>query len=337
MVEAHAAAMTRWSLIEGDVRTVDLGSGFDGVLCDPPYELGYMGRAWDRSGVSFDPQTWARILDACKPGAHMLAFGGTRTMHRITCAIEDGGWQIRDALMWLYGSGFPKSFNVSKAMAGEDGRLDGGCVAVAERAAWDGYGTALKPAYEPIALARAPLVGGVVENVLKFGCGALAIDACRVGGRWPANVLLDEDADALLDAASSARGVSGGASRFFYTAKASREDRTHGLRHMPAVPPTEMVGRAKGPFSPRPACRMQNPHPTVKPTDLLEYLAKLILPPRRDTPRRLLVPFAGSGSEMIAALRAGWDEVVGIEIEYAAIARERLAHADKSHQTEMFG
>jgi len=383
-----------WTVIAGDMRDADFGGGFDAVLCDPPYELGFMGKRWDASGVAFDPRVWARVLGACKPGAPLLAFGGTRTYHRMTCAIEDAGFEIRDCLAWLYGSGFPKSLDVSKAIDRAAGAVrevvgrgvsgstaiwsDGGmgdftltAPATDAARAWAGYGTALKPAFEPCVLARAPMEGTVAANVTAHGCGALAIDAGRIGvgsdktpaptrrgesaptftstetlggddtvGRWPANVLLDEQAAAMLDAqtgtlASGTRasgdygmmgfggngvqtmpaitGDSGGASRFFYTSKASRDDRDHGL------------------------LRERNGHPTVKPTDLTEYLARLILPPRRATPRRLLVPFAGSGSEMIGALRAGWDEVVGVELVYFDLARERLTSADTAHQRHLFG
>jgi len=391
----------RWTLIAGDVREVDLGEGFDAVLCDPPYELGFMGRAWDRSGVAFTPDTWARVLAACKPGAHLMAFGAPRNYHRLACAIEDAGWEIRDSLMWLFGSGFPKSLDVSKAidkaagaerqvvgrrtdraatpkqdirggnyMAGVNGAID--CSAITAPATdaarqWSGYGTALKPAYEPIVLARAPLDGTVAHNATAHGCGALAIDAGRVGGRWPANVLLDEEAAAMLDAQSGTltsgsrasgefgmmgfggngvqpmlaiAGDSGGASRFFYTAKASREDRDHGLKAAPLQMRRSSMNHGNGQSDTRidggKTAIGRNPHPTVKPTDLIEYLARLILPPARSTPRRLLVPFAGSGSEMIGALRAGWDEVVGVELVYADLARERLTHADKAHQTALF-
>jgi len=290
----------------------------------------------------------------------------------MTCAIEDAGFEIRDCLAWLYGSGFPKSLDVSKALDRAAGaerevigidpeskrrnknspKFDGvvmqhyakmGDVPITAPATdaarqWAGYGTALKPAFEPCVLARAPLDGTVAANVTAHGCGALAIDAGRIGvgsdktpaptrrgesaptftstetlggddtvGRWPANVLLDAQAAAMLDASASETP-----SRFFYTSKASRDDRDHGL------------------------LRERNGHPTVKPTDLTEYLARLILPPRRATPRRLLVPFAGSGSEMIGALRAGWDEVVGVELVYFDLARERLTGANTSHQENLF-
>src|SRR5690606_18762615 len=124
-----------------------------------------MGKAWDRSAVELQPETWAALLRVAKPGAHLVAFGGTRTFHRIWCAIEDGGWEIRDTLMWLYGQGFPKSAN-------QDGD-------------WEGWGTALKPGYEPIVLARKPLAGTVGDNLERYGVGALNIDGCRIEGENP--------------------------------------------------------------------------------------------------------------------------------------------------------
>lgn len=364
---------------------------YDAVLCDPPYGLSFMGKAWDHGvpGV----EVWREVWRVLKPGAPLIAFGGTRTFHRLAVAIEDAGFEIRDCLSWLYGSGFPKSLDVSKAIDAANGDerpvsgtkavtrvmrgsgdLVGGNVragtilttsaASAASAAWEGYGTALKPAWEPAILARKPLDGTVAENVTRWGVGGLAIDAGRIGrapddasgwsttgskasenramsganyarepvpdnaaGRWPANVLLDEEAAAALDEQSGeskssdhirknsgtdsvaregkhrahdgySPAESGGASRFFYVAKASRRERGQG-----------------------------NAHPTVKPIALARYLATLLLPPAREgAPRRLLVPFSGSGSEMIGALRAGWDHVDGIEREpeYAEIARARL-------------
>ena len=137
---------------------------FDVIVCDPPYEIGFMGKKWDRSGVAFDSATWAAAFRVLKPGGYLLAFGGTRTYHRIACAIEDAGFDIRDSLTWMYGQGFPKSLNVGKAVEGREG-----------------WGTALKPASEPIVVARKPLIGTVAANVLKYGTGALNIDGCRVG------------------------------------------------------------------------------------------------------------------------------------------------------------
>ncbi|AEK08614.1 DNA methylase [Mycobacterium phage DLane] len=244
----------------------------DAVVCDPPYELAFMGKKWDGSGIAFDVEMWEQCLRVLKPGGHLLAFGGSRTWHRLTVAIEDAGFEIRDSIAWLYGSGFPKSLDVSKAIdkaAGAkrealgtavygDGHVQrssesigyGGCdpsadtrivTAPATDAAkqWQGWGTALKPSFEPVVVARKPLVGTVAANVLEHGTGALNIDACRVEaegrpllvldaketdnsayagrmngslaggskaagttdqGRWPTNVVFDEAAAAELDA-----------------------------------------------------------------------------------------------------------------------------------------
>ena len=179
----------------------------DSVVCDPPYELGFMGKGWDASGVAYDVGLWGEVLRVLKPGGHLLAFGGSRTYHRLACAVEDAGFEIRDQIMWVYGSGFPKSLDVSKAIdkqAGAErkvvgsyethdirnaglmdrkGALTVNVTAPASDAAkqWSGWGTALKPAHEPIVVARKPLDGTVAANVLKWGVGGLNIDGCRVG------------------------------------------------------------------------------------------------------------------------------------------------------------
>lgn len=355
----------------------------DAIVTDPPYGLAFMGKEWDHGipGVLF----WSEALRVAKPGAHLAAFGGTRTYHRLACAIEDAGFEIRDCLCWLYGSGFPKSLDVSKAIdkaagaerpvVGVESRSDkrGGnfhgaseqrppiewkrtSAASAASAAWSGWGTALKPAWEPIILARKPLVGTVAANVLEHGTGALNVDGCRIeartieggtlaqnthlrsrvnksggnvfsmgsepyrsntAGRWPANVALDEEAAAMLDAQSGDRqsgdygrlgyrgfgvgpmpaiqGDNGGASRFFYTAKASS-----GERHY--------AGR--------------NAHPTVKPVDLMRWLCRLVTPPGG----LILDPFCGSGSTGVAALAEGFT-FIGCELnaDYVAMARRRIA------------
>jgi site-specific DNA-methyltransferase (adenine-specific) len=338
-----------------------------------------------------------------KPGGHLLAFGGTRTYHRLVCALEDAGFEIRDTVAWLYGQGFPKSLNVSKAIdkaagvtrgkvarvrvdgrsgsslnhtvegysgIGLDAGLTSGPPATPDAAVWEGWGTALKPAFEPIVVARKPLSERTVAaNVLRWGTGALNIDACRIegippsvpqpdfsqvagrstrldasarngemsqsSGRWPANVALDEEAAALLDEQTGkltsgdgntrrkvhetnamagtlgmldreevSYGDTGGASRFFYVAKAGKKERNRGL--------------AEG---------EKNDHPTVKPVALLRWLCRLVTAPGG----RILDPFAGSGSAGVAALQEHF-EYVGIEKEpaYSAIAVARLRAAEDS-------
>ena len=353
---------------------------------------GFMGKSWDGGKVAYDVALWQQVLRVLKPGAPLLAFGGTRTYHRMVVAIEDAGFEIRDQLAWMYGSGFPKSLDVSKAIdkaAGavreavgqahrkatgrmaqgeggfafaEDYALTAPATPLAQQ--WQGYGTALKPAHEPIVLARKPLDGTVAENVARWGVGGLAIDACRIGnelmektrstgevigrspsmaapltrsehvgyveGRWPSNITLDDRAAALLDAQSS-----GGISRFFYTAKADTYQRNAGLESVPKRTRAQNTDRKEGSAGSQHARvgvgskdGTSNHHPTLKPIDLIRYFARLILPPPRSTPRRILVPFSGSGSEIIGCLQAGWDEVVGIEreVEYVEIARQRITN-----------
>jgi site-specific DNA-methyltransferase (adenine-specific) len=233
----------------------------DAIVTDPPYELGFMGKQWDGAGIAYSLEMWGEALRVLKPGGHLLAFGGTRTYHRMACAIEDAGFEIRDSIHWVYGSGFPKSLDVSKAIdkaagaerevvgtkawsnsanhfvPGENHKervhLDETAPATEEAARWEGWGTALKPAHEPIVVARKPLAGTVAGNVLVWGTGGLNIDGCRVGtevrtnnfndfsnqhgnqfgngapiaklgesqvvGRWPANVVFDRTAGEALD------------------------------------------------------------------------------------------------------------------------------------------
>lgn len=190
----------------------------DSIVTDPPYELGFMNKGWDASGVAFQPDTWAKCLEVLKPGGYLLAFGGTRTYHRIACAIEDAGFEIRDTIMWLYGQGFPKSMNISKGIEAKetygkasteykriveqsgDGeeytvmQTNNGCIGETHEATrkvyepqseiakrWDGWGTCLKPAYEPVIVARKPCEGSCVDNVLKYGVGGINIDECKIG------------------------------------------------------------------------------------------------------------------------------------------------------------
>jgi len=483
------------TLYHGDCRDVLAtlpDASVDAVVTDPPYELAFMGKGWDSSGIAFDVAMWAEVLRVLKPGGHLLAFGGTRTFHRVTVAIEDAGFEVRDCMSWLYGSGFPKSLDVSKAIdkARDDGleirqvtawiaaarnvrqvvnrdidaafgfngmaghwttqgaqaavpTLDqvprlldvlgvdpddvpdeirrllldlngrkgqpgenwlkrevvGGSEvpaghafagstyggdsrravieittpATEAAAQWEGWGTALKPAWEPIIVARKPLTGTVAANVLEHGTGALNIDGCRIAtddvltgsgspplrhggenarpfhdnavargvnqnpaGRWPANVVLDEEAAALLDAQSGvmtstpgttpAPGRSGGilgaasprpdagqpmgyadtggASRFFYVAKAPTHERP------------KVDGKA---------------HATVKPLTLIRWLVRLVTPPGG----HVLDPFAGSGTTAEACLVEGYTcTLIEKDADHLPLITERLA---KPIQPTMFG
>lgn len=334
-------------VITGDCRTVmaDMAeASVDAVVCDPPYELNFMGKGWDNAGVAFDVATWTAVRRVMKPGAYLLAFGGTRTYHRMACAIEDAGFEIKDSLCWLHGQGFPK------------------------------HKSLLKPAFEPVILAKKR--GAGVLNI--DGCRIDANDDTtkvrtrgdrnrehyRTGtslggpiptdtGRWPANVALDEDAAALLDRQAGERtsgkpvgtrnattgfatgitpgaqlltgyGDTGGASRFYYVAKASRSERNAGLAGMDARAVHRYgagIGEGRAPNAP---VIESNHHPTVKPVALMQWLVRLVTPPDG----LVLDPFAGSGTTGIACVHEGF-RFVGIEQsnEYADIARARIAHA----------
>jgi DNA modification methylase len=382
----------------------------DAIVTDPPYHLttgkkggtgvasdnpnspagrarigtGFMGMAWDGGDVAMRSETWAAALRVAKPGAYLVAFGGTRTFHRMACAIEDAGWELRDVLSWLYGSGFPKSLN----------------------GPWGG--TALKPAWEPIILARKPVRSTVEACWREHGTGALNIDGCRIEGekplmraidsearnnpilktrsatgtgetsaqgRWPANVLHDgsdevlaafpaaapgQKADVPVDSRTASRNVynpmargaheasatrryadrggtnfaplpgarrgdSGSAARFFYSPKADRADRDHGMEGVPAsmVHGPSGDGRCWDIPGSKSAPKANN-HPTVKPHDLMRWLCRLVTPPGG----LVLDPFTGSGSTGStgrAALAEGF-RFVGIELDatYAAIAERRI-------------
>lgn len=399
-------------IIQGDCLEVmkDIpDNSVDSIVTDPPYELGFMGKKWDSTGIAYNVELWQECLRVLKPGGYLLAFGGTRTYHRMTCAIEDAGFEIRDCIQWIYGSGFPKSMDISKAIdkkfgaerevTGEkqssgmlrNGRTDEEMAnkwsdnnrkpnyittpSTPEAQQWDGFGTALKPAHEPIVVARKPLSEKTVaDNVLKWGTGGINIDECRVEfakdesskdlarssqgftsqseiyhnnkdkytissengnpqGRFPANVIFDEEAGRLLDEqsgiskssggkgeksrgalgnsvygkyenkelASNAGGLgdTGGASRFFYCAKASKAE------------------------------RRESKHPTVKPLNLMRYLVRLVTPPNGTA----LDPFAGSGTTLEAAMLEGFC-FVGIERQAEYIpdiqARVKQAQAQQS-------
>lgn len=414
----------------------------DSIVTDPPYELGFMGKKWDNSGIAYSTELWTECLRVLKPGGHLLSFGGTRTWHRVAVAIEDSGFEVRDSIAWMYGSGFPKSLDVSKAidkaagaerevlgpkrtpdgktyaefqknLVAKSGGIMGKTVPInpatqvktapstPEAQQWEGWGTALKPAFEPIVVARKPLIGTVAENVLTHGTGGLNIDGSRIGfaedkraagtrtykagtlagglngdgalqqaphdglGRWPSNVILDPYTAELLDEQSGVsqsritnRGLqtsgqsgglagsqpnykegtdgirghndSGGASRFFYCAKASKRDRNEGLEglegRLPAFGNNSGDGLGRGISGTRQDIPRQNFHPTVKPTNLMRYLVKLVTPPNGV----VLDPFTGSGSTGKAAILEGFD-FIGIELteEYLPIIQGRLKHAEK--------
>lgn len=186
--QLRGSDVSRWSIMEGDCRVLLpqlSAASVDAVVCDPPYELGFMGKKWDRTAVAFQVATWEAVLRVLKPGAHLVAFGGTRTYHRMVCAIEDAGFEVRDTLQWIFGTGFPKSLDVAKAGWREFGPwpspnpMDYECAQQLEQE-HAGQGTALKPAYEPIVLARKRPSGTVATNVQEHGTGALNVDACRV-------------------------------------------------------------------------------------------------------------------------------------------------------------
>lgn len=422
-------------MITGETYTVHIGSNLDvlptlednsidSIVTDPPYELGFMGKKWDSSGIAYSVELWKECLRVLKPGGHLLSFGGTRTWHRVAVAIEDAGFEIRDSIAWMYGSGFPKSLDISKAIdkqAGaerevigtakktpinENGLTMSGGVGKAEfditapstpeAQQWEGWGTALKPAFEPIVVARKPLIGTVAANVLTHGTGGLNIDGSRIGtskpeaqntsfnswrdmegrqdrqqpeqtynpnqGRWPANVILDPYTAELLDEQSGISGSgktriaqrprnkgwvnsspgdgvdaidnygdSGGASRFFYVAKASKRDRNEGLDTLPINRPDTRSSTGMGTFEEKGVQPQQNFHPTVKPTALMRYLVKLVTP----LGGTVLDPFTGSGSTGKAAILDGF-RFVGIELteEYISIIEGRLKWAQASKEEE---
>ena len=326
----------------------------DAVVTDPPYGLSFMGKKWDYDVPS--TEIWAECLRVLKPGGYLLAFAGTRTQHRMAVRIEDAGFEIRDMLAWMYGSGFPKSHNVSKGFDREAGILKpefkGFTVAGSSHNAnisktiptkgyvppapatdaakqWQGWGTALKPAMEPITMARKPFKATVAQNVQEWGTGAINIDACRIGeeesthlGRWPANVMHDGSPEIL-------QGM-GEAARFFYTPKACKDDRDDGCEMMDAKQYSH-DGRDKTIENAyqRNDSQARNFHPTVKPTDLMRYLCRMVTP----TGGVVLDPFTGSGSTGRGAVLEGF-RFIGCEMDadYIEIAKARILAAEKAYQ-----
>lgn len=463
MIETEHAKVFHGSNL--DVLPTLADNSIDAIVTDPPYELGFMGKSWDSSGIAYSVELWSECMRVLKPGGHLLAFGGSRTWHRLAVAIEDAGFEMRDSIAWLYGSGFPKSMDVSKAIDKGTGKnkqrqlkfvewmrstgitaqqinkatgtqmashyigLSQPAIAtadlfdklrpylpevpeeierlVAERTGiewtayknrevigteirynepsgivnvgqgqrelierkitlastpeaqkWAGWGTALKPAFEPVVVARKPFKGTVASNVLEWGVGGLNIDGSRIGtekisthhapkgtfaggeqdrgsdtstyqehtGRWPANIILDPYTAELLDEQQEE------VSRFFYVAKASKHDRNEGLEELPLVKAGSMAGgedlRDNKPTN---HPERQNFHPTVKPTSLMRYLIKLVTPPNGT----VLDPFTGSGSTGKAAILEGFN-FVGIELteDYLPIIKGRLEHAEATRNAD---
>ena len=359
-------------------------NSIDSIVTDPPYGLSFMGKKWDYDVPS--QEIFEECLRVLKPGGYLLSFAGSRTYHRMAVRVEDAGFEIRDQIMWIYGSGFPKSLNIGK-------KVD----------EYEGWGTALKPAHEPIVMARKPLSEKtVVNNVLEWGTGGINIDESRIGtttktnagkankendriaanggyvndvssqehnyGRFPANIILDKEAGRILDEQTGELstvgspkkidnsktsifgagvpgfqmyGDKGGASRFFYCPKTSKTDRNEGLdefedKYYAAgnqakaelkrgnVEFNSNKGKGKDErHNHNQVGVSKNNHPTVKPTDLMLYLIRLITPKGGTT----LDPFMGSGSTGKAAVRGGFD-FVGVEMDkdYMEIAEARIQY-----------
>lgn len=436
--------MSQFKIYQGDCLeelSFFMDNSVDAIVTDPPYGLSFMGKHWDYDVPRAD--VWCECLRVLKPGGHLLSFFGTRTYHRGVVQIEDAGFEIRDQIAWVYGSGFPKSLNVanaihdaaigqpqggSKPSSQNHGKFKGGCSdenktgrgfgagpsqfmaeagsraerpLVDQAQPWQGWGTALKPALEPICVARKPLIGTVAANVLAHGTGGLNIDRCRVettenlnggayaknatdrselwgadagnswvrggagdfvqpAGRWPANLIYDGSEEVLATFPQAQgqqgktaerkqgvvfrnvtegkvgihpRGDNGSAARFFYCAKASKRDRDDGLDALPTVT-ADPYGQHRGRrmdgnetrIDGKPPAQGKNNHPTVKPTDLMRYLCRLVTPPGGV----VLDPFMGSGSTGKAAMLEGF-RFIGIEREadYVEIARNRILAAQR--------
>lgn len=391
-----------------DVLPTFADASFDSIVTDPPYELGFMGKGWDSTGIAYDVDMWAECFRVLKPGGYLLSFGGTRTWHRIAVAIEDAGFEVRDSIAWMYGSGFPKSMNVAKAIASGTGRPEdirrlsmgdgytpsgrgrvnydhgGGSVmngaAVVDvdlpetAKAWEGWGTALKPAFEPIIVARKPLAGTVAANVLAYGTGAINIDACRVpgestkrrnkaemgyhggntstdyetgsdSGRFPSNVLLDESQAAALDRQTGT--LTSGTGAVKRASSATRDgNRGAALGKESRTEGTEMVsyGDSGGASRFFPTFRYEAKAPGSERPEVdgvahatvkpLDLMRWLV----RLVTRRgghVLDPFAGSGTTGEAALLEGMEStLIELESDHLPLI---LARVKKPLQPSMFG
>ena len=429
----------------------------DSIVTDPPYELNFMGKGWDNSGIAFQKETWQKCFEVLKTGGYLLAFGGSRTFHRIACAIEDAGFEIRDTIMWLYGSGFPKSMALDKSLEAKltigsgnkkdfykcNGTLEESkgkgytsmkksnveqdfrdiyyqskgqlqLEATTELAQkYKGWGTALKPSFEPIIVARKPFKGSLVDNVIEYGVGGINIDECRVGneiikggtmpkmnsqsdginlynfgkknaerlerqdniGRFPANTILtydETDFDEVCGGFPNTKtgnvkphknngikkdifgfnkdfaymlsnhiGDSGSASRYFYCAKASKKDRDEGLEDFKEkildIGDERPSGGSWERRTGKKPLPRKNIHPTVKPTELMQYLVRLVTP----NDGTILDPFNGSGSTGKAVMYENKErnknyKYIGIELteEYLPISKARIEYVCKNNKTE---
>lgn len=447
-----------------DMKEVIEPESIDSIVTDPPYGLtsivkrfgsedakpageardgsfarlskGFMGKTWDGSGIEYNVEAWRRCWEVLKPGGYLLAFGGSRTFYRIACAIEDAGFEIRDTVMWLYGSGFPKSMNIGLAIDKKNGveseivgtgksgttskgfndyqyRIDAGIYSTSgeyeiKKASnkWNGWGTAIKPAFEPVIVARKPFKGSCVDNVLKYGVGGVNIDECRIGdetivtsgarknsmrgdqrtgaalgmfqekealntehnGRFPSNVIFTYDDNDFEEVCGglpnggkngsiskrykmnnqvygeygecntwNAYNDSGSAARYFYCAKASTRDRDEGLENMLSQKCNDGRNTPIDNAFQRGETLRKNTHPTVKPTDLMQYLVRLVTPEGGT----VLDPFNGSGSTGKAVMYENKDhnkayKYIGIEMteEYLPIAKARIEYVISEEEPE---
>lgn len=386
-----------------DMQEVIGADSIDAIVTDPPYELGFMGKDWDNSGIAFRKETWEKCLEVLKPGGYLLAFGGSRTFHRIACAIEDAGFEIRDTIMWVYSTGFPKSMNIGLAVDKKFGvesktvgtrkqsgakfkltqeLIDNGGFNDKNRTdyeiyeaqnEWKGWGTALKPSYEPVIVARKACEGSTINNVLEYGVGGINIDECRLegSGRYPANMILTYDESDYEEVCGgfpvgkkngsiskpyeknnivygkygdcntfNAYDDSGSAARYYYCAKASKKDRDDGLDTL-ETKYLGMSNQAKAELSRgnsgfdgnentigmNKVVARKNHHPCVKPTELMQYLIRLVAPEGST----ILDPFNGSGSTGKAVMYENRErnkgyKYIGIELseEYLEISKGRI-------------
>jgi DNA modification methylase len=369
----------------------------DSIVTDPPYELGFMGKSWDSTGIANDVDLWKEVLRVLKPGGHLLAFSGSRTYHRMVVAIEDAGFEIRDQIMWVYGSGFPKSLDIGKAIQKASGvepigfkeNKDGVFYGTGsggqynatprqlfmpplegEAVEWQGWGTALKPAHEPIVLARKPFAGTVANNVLANGVGGLNIDGTRIGteggtkrsgesthispsgafttghqiaelntGRWPANFIhdgSDEVVELFPDTNSGSFQKSKRKRKGFMLSGSENnvQEANAPDNYGDSGSAARFFYCAKTNKRDRNEGLLANNHPTVKPTSLMQYLCKLITP----LGGTILDPFMGSGSTGKAAMYENFN-FVGIEMtqEYLPIAKARIDFAINNKQNDLGG